>query len=198
MPGHIANLVFTIKGSKDPENALIFDAANQTIPLGASAGKDFSEASTLYNAPASHFRIGFDPQANPIEGRLVSDSPLALQVDKFTSAGNYRPDIAAVLNNVFIETLEQGNFNLGADIALAMGDNSALASRLRNDLVKVTPTSEGIKIRIENEPSFNPVSIYSSSWRGDQFKVRWIDGEAHGQTPFTATVIPHAVAIVVP
>jgi YegS/Rv2252/BmrU family lipid kinase len=26
----------------------------------------------------------------------------------------------------------------------------------------------------------------------------WIDGEAHGQTPFTAAVIPHAVTIVVP
>jgi diacylglycerol kinase family enzyme len=25
----------------------------------------------------------------------------------------------------------------------------------------------------------------------------WIDGEAHGQTPFTATVIPQAVAVVV-
>jgi YegS/Rv2252/BmrU family lipid kinase len=26
----------------------------------------------------------------------------------------------------------------------------------------------------------------------------WIDGEAHGQTPFTATVMPHAINIVVP
>jgi diacylglycerol kinase family enzyme len=26
----------------------------------------------------------------------------------------------------------------------------------------------------------------------------WIDGEAHGETPFTATVIPQAISIVVP
>jgi diacylglycerol kinase (ATP) len=32
----------------------------------------------------------------------------------------------------------------------------------------------------------------------DPPQTAWIDGEAHGQTPFTATVIPHAVTVVVP
>jgi YegS/Rv2252/BmrU family lipid kinase len=42
-------------------------------------------------------------------------------------------------------------------------------------------------------------------WQGKEITVQadppqtvWIDGEAHGQTPFTATVIPKAVQIVVP
>ena len=42
-------------------------------------------------------------------------------------------------------------------------------------------------------------------WQAREIKVEsgspqavWIDGEDHGQTPFTANVVPQAISIVVP
>jgi diacylglycerol kinase family enzyme len=73
------------------------------------------------------------------------------------------------------------------------------------DAVIMNKTPGSLRAFASYELNVGKARAYVHHWQAQEIRVEaeppqtvWIDGEAHGQTPFTAKVIPHAVDIVVP
>lgn len=73
------------------------------------------------------------------------------------------------------------------------------------DIVIMNNTPSSLRAFASYELNVGQARAYVRHWQAQEIMVEadppqtvWIDGEAYGQSPFTATVIPHAVAIVVP
>jgi YegS/Rv2252/BmrU family lipid kinase len=73
------------------------------------------------------------------------------------------------------------------------------------DVLIMNKTASSLRAFASYELNVGKARAHVRHWQAQEIVVEadppqtvWIDGEAHGQTPFTATVIPHAVAIIVP
>ena len=73
------------------------------------------------------------------------------------------------------------------------------------DVVIMDNTASSLRAFASYELNVGRAKAYIHHWQAQEIVVEadppqtlWIDGEAHGQTPFTATVIPQAIAVVVP
>lgn len=72
------------------------------------------------------------------------------------------------------------------------------------DVLIMNKNVKALRTFASYEVNKGPSKMNVHHWQGREIKVEaespqdvWIDGEAHGQTPFTATVIPQALKIVV-
>jgi YegS/Rv2252/BmrU family lipid kinase len=73
------------------------------------------------------------------------------------------------------------------------------------DIVMMNKTPNSLRAFASYELNVGRAKAYIHHWQAREIVVEadtpqtvWIDGEAHGQTPFIATVVPHAVTVVVP
>jgi len=97
-------------------------------------------------------------------------------------------------------------FNAGSPGGVALPENPHVAPD--DGLLDLFMLSRSIKslgafTRYRLDRNFGNASVHH--WRGQEITIEadpvqpaWIDGEPHGYTPFTATVIPAAIRIVVP
>ena len=97
-------------------------------------------------------------------------------------------------------------FNAGAWGGVELPEAATIsASDGLLDVLILNKSAKSVRAFASYELNIGPSRTHAHHWQAREIRVEsdssqavWIDGEEHGQTPFTATVVPQAISIVVP